>query len=457
MKVTKGAVNLGKEPIGTLLAKMAIPATIAMIVNGLFYVVDAAFVGIGVGTHALGGLAIVFPFQMFSIAIGSMFGLGAASIVARELGAKNIKRAEDTTGNAFMLSIIAGLLFFLLIMYYRHPLLMFFGATEGNLTYAEDYLIYIVSGFVFVFLSMVGVSVIRSEGNSSFAGWCMILGAAINVILDPILIMGCHLGIKGAAIATLIARAIQTLVSILYYMKGKSQLSLNLSNLRLQFSIVKEIIAVGAGTCFAQMSFSILALVMNLSLAHYGNDLYIAVYGVMSRILVFITMPLTGISHGFQPIAGFNYGAGKYVRVKQSVRLSLIVSTGICILLFLILFGFTKPVLSLFSNDTSLVAIGARPLKITVIFLPIIGIQIITFSYFQALGKVIPTLIVSLSRQFLFLVPLLIILPWFFGLNGIWYAYPTADLASVILSLLWIRTLSDITTPKTIEKKNVYA
>lgn len=435
----KKTMKLGTERIGPLFIKMALPSVIAMLVNGLYYMIDTVFVGRGVGVHALGGLAVVFPIQVLMIALGSMIGLGTASIVSRRLGENNTEGARTVSGNAVAMAIIVGIALALTVGLATTPLLRGLGATAANIDYGTGYLSTLLYGFVFVFLSFVGVNLVRAEGNAILAMSGMVLGAVINAALDPLFIFVMGMGVEGAALATVIARLICTLLYAAYFFRGRSLLRFSMKHLRLRFRVIREIVTVGMGTFLSQLSLSLLAVIMNLSLRHYGNDLYISLYGVLGRILIFVNMPILGLAQGLQPIVGFNYGARKLDRVKSALVVSIFASIGVGGMICAFLNGVPRAVLGMFTNSPEILAIGMGPLRITTMLLPVIGVQIIAFSYFQALGKPFAALVASLSREFLILVPLLLFLPLVFGLHGVWIAYPIADALSVVLCLVWMR------------------
>jgi putative MATE family efflux protein len=429
-------LDLGNDKPGGLLARMALPAIISMVVNGLYYLVDAAFVGWGVGSRALAGLAVIFPLQMLMIAIGSMIGMGGASIISRRLGAGENAAAGRAAMNAVSLSLLFGLLLTGLTIAIQRPLLFALGATDYNLQAAGDYLGFIQLGFVFVFLSMTGFNIARAEGNAKAAAFGMLLGTALNLILDPLFIFTFKMGVGGAALATVIARLLSTLYFTRLLKRNKNRVGIDLRALNLDPAVSRNLLFLGLGNFLGQFCLSLLAVVMNLSLRRYGSDIDLAVYGVLSRIHVFITMPLLGLAQGFQPIAGFAAGAGNVARVRKVTLRALTASLAIGAALFVLTAFFPTSVMGLFSSDSALILGGSGPLRITMILLPVIGFQVIGFSLFQALGDAAKTLLLCLSRQFLILVPLLLVLPRFWGVDGLWYAYPLADGLAALLSLL---------------------
>lgn len=435
-------IDFKSEKTGLLLAKMAVPAIISMIVNGLYYLVDAAFVGLGVGSMGLAGLGLIFPVQMFIIAWGSMLGMGTASVISVKMGENDSRSVVDTVKNAVVAALLSAAVFTGLCFAVQIPMLYALGATENTIGYALDYIKPLQSGFIFVFFSMVGFNIARSLGRAKEAGIGMTIGTVINLILDPLFIFTFDMGVKGAALATVLARVISTLYFLIILTKIEGSVLGSMKTGRLSRKVGFRIMALGLGNFMGQICFSIIAVIVNKNLTIYGTDIDLAVYGILSRIHVFITMPLLGLSQGFQPIAGFNYGAGELHRVRSVTLISIAASIiiGTVVMIFPVVFPGTF--FALFTDDASLIAAGAAPLRITLILLPLIGIQIIGFSLFQAIGDPVKTIIVSLSRQFIFLIPLLLVLPRLSGLVGIWTAFPIADAASVVLSVIMIIVLN---------------
>lgn len=433
-------LSLKNERIGVLIRKMSLPAIIAMLVNGLYYLVDAAFVGWGVGSSALGGLAVVFPVQMFTIAWGSMIGMGAASVISRRLGEDNLPGASNAASKAVRLAAASGLFFTLIAILARHRILVGLGATFDTFLDAAEYLDTLRIGFVFVFLSMVGFNIARAQGKAKEAGRGMLLGTLINLILDPLFIFGFGWGIYGAALATVIARGISTLYFILLLGGKAAAVPMNLrTGDSEEYVSYGEILFLGLGNFLSQVACSVVAIVVNRTIRELGGTIDLAVYGVVSRIHVFITMPLIGLAHGFQPVAGYSAGKKDWQRVSFAVKISLATAMGIGTVMLVPTLFTPSFIMALFSKDPALVAAGTAPLRISMALLPVIGIQIIGFAYFQALGDPRRTLIVSLSRQFVFLIPLVLLLPRLIGFNGIWIAFPSADLMAALLSLIMIR------------------
>lgn len=439
--------KLGQQKIGKLLLNMSVPAVAAMIINALYNMVDTIVVGQGIsllvnpdqGTYALGGLSIVFPIQMSFFAISGMIGIGGASIVSRALGDNNQEKAVNTAGNAFLLSFILGLAITLALALFSEKLLLAIGATENNLPYAQEYITYILPGIVNVFLSITGFNLVRSEGKSFTATIMMVSGAVLNIILDPIFVFVLELGVKGVAIATVLSRVLSLVLIILYFISDKSHLKFSFRHLIPKKPIVLEIFAIGSTSFFRQMSVSILATILNISLNYYGGDIAISIYGIINKCISFVMMILFGMVQGLQPIAGYNYTAKKPDRLKKALKISMIGATIISTTAFVIYFFFTKQVFQIFSRDDELIRNGIPALKTVITFYPLIGLHIIGSGLPQAIGKAGVALVITLSRQVFVLIPCLLILPLFFGLDGLWYSFPIADIIGFVITMSWLR------------------
>jgi len=428
---------LGTDSIGKLLFKLSTPAIIGMVVQALYNIVDTLFVGRAYGAEsvqAIGGLSIAFPIQMIIMAFGIILGTGGSSIISRALGARDPERAEKTLGNVFSLSLILSVLIAIPCLFYLDPILRAFGATSGILPYARDYLeIIIAGGVVFVF-GIAVQNLVRAEGNARLAMNAMLIGAGLNIILDPLFIFGFGMGVKGAAIATVLSQAVGSVWLLQYYLKGKGAVRFRSETLKPAPGILKEIGSIGIGSFVMEAAGSIMMIFVYNALSSYGGDVAIAVFGIAMRINSFIFLPLLGMAFGLQPIVGFNYGAKKFGRIVDAVKLSLAATTAFGLLGLLTISLFPEQLLGFFSADPEYLAVGKSALVIMVLGLPLIGFNIVATTVFQALGQARPSFLLSLSRQLLFLIPLVIILPRFYGLDGVWIAFPAADCLSLLLS-----------------------
>ncbi|MCY6485021.1 MATE family efflux transporter [Clostridium aestuarii] len=432
------SVKLGNEDVKKLLIDLSLPAMIGMIVNALYNIVDTMFIGNGVGTIAIGALAIAFPIQMIIMAFGQMIGIGAAASVSINLGKGDVEKADNVAGNSFFAVVLLSTLIMIIGLVFLEPLLEIFGATKNILPYAKDYISVIFLGSIFLSVSMSGNNLIRAEGNAKVAMFSMLIGTGLNIILDPIFIYIFKLGIKGAAIATIISQFASFIFVISYLRSGKSILKIKFHNLKPDISILKEIFAIGSAAFGRQVAGSIVAIVINNSLKFYGTELDIAILGTVNKVIMFLYMPLFGIVQGMQPIVGFNYGAKKMKRVKETVKLSLIAATTLAGIGFIVSQTLSVPIMGAFSSDNDFIINGAEVLRVVVLMVPVVGIQIVGASLFQALGKAMPSLILSLLRQVILFIPLVIILPRFMGLPGIWRAFPIADFGATVVTAIFM-------------------
>ncbi len=422
----------------SLLFKFSAPATIGMVVGALYNIIDTIFVGKGVGSIAIAALSIVLPIQLIIMGIGTMMGIGSASVISRALGKNKKDTARNVFGNAFILNLMISAFCMILIYIFMNKFLVFFGASAQVLPYAKDYAYITLAGFVFLSFSISSNSCIRAEGSPRAAMYVMGIGAVMNIILDPIFIFVMGMGIRGAAIATVISQAISSAYVILYILFGRSIFKINISVFKMKISLAREILFLGFPSFIRSAMAGFIILIFNRLLLFYGSDLYIAIMGIGLRLLSLIQMPLIGITQGFSTIVGFNYGAGLYHRVKKVLGIAAIWSIVIAGAGFLIMMIFPKPVISIFSNDAELIGKGINILRIVIIFLPFIGIQMLGGGLFQAIGKATPALILTISRQVLFLIPAAFLLPLAFGLNGVWMAVPVADFLSIVVTGGWV-------------------
>jgi putative MATE family efflux protein len=453
-KIEKNISDLGNKRIGPLLAKLAIPTTIGMLANSLYNVVDTIFIGRGVGTLAIAGIGIVFPIQIIIMAIAQLFGMGAASMVSRSLGKKDYERASNVVGNSFIASFIFGTFAAIMVFIFLNPMLRVFGATENILPFARDYLLIVTFGFIYFPFLVSTNNLIRAEGDAKNAMIVMLIAIGLNIVLDPIFIFGLNMGIKGAAYATIIAQFSGFLYISLYYILGKSSLKIRMEHFRMRWLIFKEMVTLGFASFIRQVSMSLLIIVVNNSLRAYGGDIAIAVFSVVNRVVMFVTMPLFGIVAGVQPMIGFNYGANNMGRVKGSLKTSVLTTLVIGAVFFIIILAIPSKIIGLFSTDMELINNGVFPMRMIALLFPFIGFQMIGAGFFQSIGKARPSIILSLSRQVLFLIPLILILPLLMGINGIWVAFPIADSPAILITGIFIyREISKINRLETVPEK----
>lgn len=435
---------LGNEDVNKLLLKLSTPVIVGMLVQALYNIIDTFFVARAYGTEsveAIGGLSIAFPVQMMIMAVGIFLGTGGASIISRALGSKEINKAEKVLGNVFTLNLVVSILIGIPCLLFLDPILQLFGATPGILPYARQYLqIIIAGGIVFVF----GVSVqniVRAQGNTRLAMNAMLMSVGLNIILAPILIFGFGMGMQGAAIATVLSQGLASAWLLGYCIKGKGAVKFRSETLKPDTKIIKEISAIGLGSFVLDSASNVMMIFVYNALANYGGDAAIAVFGIIIKIFSFVFLPLLGIAFGLQPIVGYNYGAKKYERILEATKLALAATTVFGTFGLLVMTFFKAQLLGLFSTDPEYMEMGKTALTIMVLGTPLIGINVITTILFQALGKAKPAFILSISRQLLFLIPLVVVLPGLYGLTGVWVAFPVSDFLAFILSgllLSWI-------------------
>jgi putative MATE family efflux protein len=440
------ARRLGQGSIPRLLLTFASPAIVGLIAQALYYVVDRIFIGKALGNDALAGMTVCFPFMLILMAFGMLVGFGGTALVSIRLGQQKKLEAERVLGNALVLLVVSALLATVLGLTLLDPLLILFGASAAILPYARDYLGIIVLGALFQIVGFGLNNIIRGEGNPKIAMSTMLLGVSLNALLAPLLIFGCRWGMKGAAVATVVAQAVSAAWVLAYFLGGRSLLRLRAQNLRLQWPICRTMLAIGAAPFAMQMAASVLNSILNHQLYLHGGDLAISVMGIIYPVMMMFFMPIFGINQGSQPIIGYNYGAERFDRVKQTLQTAVLAATGIAVLGFAVAMLAPAQVIWLFSHDqkslAALTGMGNHAMRICTLMFPLVGFQIVSAGYFQAVGKAPQALLLMLSRQVLLLIPLVCVLPRYFGLEGVWAALPTADLgASVLTAVCLFREL----------------
>lgn len=431
-------LSLEKGSIPRLLLKFSLPAVVGMLVNALYNVIDSAFVGRGVGELALAGVTITFPIVLLMIAFIMLIAMGATSLISIRLGEDRGDDAELIVGNSLTLFFIVGIIMTALGLIFLEPLLFLFGSTKDVLPYAAGYTKVILFGSIPMALGVGMNNFIRAEGSPKTAMKTMLIGAFTNIILDYFFIFIFEWGIKGAALATVLSHCLTALWVLYYFFSGNSVLKIRRENLKVSMKIFKEIAIVGFPAFAMQMTTSVQHLVLNRTLSHYGGDLALAAIGIIMSLTTLLMMPTIGISQGVQPIIGFNYGAKKYDRVKDTLKLSIIVATIIMTIGFLITRFWPGQLIGLFNQNPELIELGTHAMLIFFLCIPLVSTQVITASYFQATGKPRQSTLLTLSRQVIIFIPLVLILPRFFDLEGVWISSPLADTGAFILSITWL-------------------
>lgn len=432
---------LRHEKIWILLLRYSIPAIIAMMVTSLYNVVDRAFIGSmeGIGSIAIAGLGVTMPVFTLIIAFGMLISVGASTRLSIKLGERNKEEAEKILGNALTLSIIISLIITVLGLVFLEDILFILGASKDSISYAKDYMSVILVGSIFNLVAFSLNNAIRAEGNPKLAARTMIVGCVLNLILDPIFIFVFDLGIKGAAIATVLCQVVVCIWVTYYFIRGKSNLKLKKYNLKLDKDIVKNVFAIGMTPFAMEVAISITHIFTNNSLKAYGGDLAIGAMTALTSILLMFMMPVFGLNQGMQTIISYNYGAKQYERAKKTLILSIIMSIVILSFGFLVVQVFPEVFVGIFNKDSDLMEIAVRGININLITLPIMGISIVGPVYFQCISKVKHSMFLTLLRQFILFIPLIIVLPIKFNLDGVWLAQPIADFIAMIIVLLFLK------------------
>lgn len=431
--------DLGIKPISKLLVQQAVPASIGILILSIYGIVDTIFVGRWVGSMGIAAITVVMPITFLIASIGMSIGVGGASIISRALGAGNREKAFLTFGNQATLTIIIALSVVIIGSFFQDEILILFGGKGDILPYARDYFNILLLGVPFLAWAMMSNNVMRAEGKPRIAMFTLITPAVANIILDPIFIVGFGMGIKGAAWATSLSYIASASYALYYFLIGEGEMKLKLPNFKLKMPIVKEIFAIGIVTLARQGAISILAIVLNNALFSYGGAMSVSVYGIINRVMMFANFPVLGLTQGFVPIAGYNYGAEKWDRVKETIKTSIGSGTGIALIIFAGLMVFTTQLISIFTNETELIRMTVPAFRTVFLATPLLAVQLISSAYFQAIGKARPALFLALTKQGFCLIPLLLILPTIFGLDGIWWAFPIADILSASICFTYLR------------------
>ena len=460
--IQNNTVSLGTDSLGKLLARYAIPAIIAMASSSLYHIIDSIFIGHGVGGYAISGMAITLPIMNIAAAFGAMVGVGAAARISIRLGEGNKRAAEQILGNAVLLNIVLGVSIMLIFLLFLDPILIFFSggqAGEETLGYAREFMRVIMFGNIITHLYLGLNEQLRASGYPRKAMFIMILSMVICTILNPLFIFGFGWGVKGSAIATVIAQSICLLIQIHHYTSKKSFLRFKRESFRFKRSIVINIISIGMAPFILNVCASLVARFMNTALLDYGGtgvddviqtatigegvgDIYVGAYGIMNRVILLFIMVANGFNQGMQPIVGYNYGAKQYGRVLKTLKYTIICATCVTTFAFAIGMLFPEYVAALFveggnsAADQAMIQVVEQGLSIAMIMFPFVGFQIVAGGFFQYIGRAPMAMLLSASRQLLFLLPLLLTLTPKFGAVGAWMSMPIADSASVLVAAM---------------------
>ena len=437
--------ELENSPIGKLLYKYSLPSIVGMVVMSVYNIIDRMFIGQGVGPDAIAGLAITFPVMNVSAAFGVLIGGGAGARTSIVLGQGKRRTAEYILGNSIIMTLIFATIYLTLFAIFIDEVLILFGASATSLPYARDFMLYILPGLLFNNLTFSFCNIMRATGYPKKAMWANFIGAGLNVILAPIFIFGFKWGIKGAAVATDIAMFISMIYVQLHFINKKSEIHYKKGIYRIDWEILKPILAVGAAPCIVNTAGCVINAVLNNTIYKYGGDTSVAAMGIFMTFSQLAIMFVLGVCMGMQPIVGFNYGAKRFDRLKRAYWLTVAVSTGVCLIGTIASIFFPRYVAMIFTTDESLIAACEHAMPIANVVFWIAGFQIVTTNFFQSLGEATKSVFMSLSRQVIFLLPFLIILPPLLQLDGVWYAFPVSDfLASLIGMILLIIEMKKI-------------
>ena len=431
------AMELGTQPVGKLLMQYAIPAIIAMTASSLYNIVDSIFIGQGVGPLAISGLAVTFPFMNLGAAFGAMVGVGASTLISVKLGQRDYTTAQIVLGNVITLNTIIGVVYTIVCLMFLDPILYFFGASADTIVYARDFMEVILLGNIFTHMYLGLNAVLRASGHPQKAMYATINTVIINTILAPIFIYGFDWGIRGAAIATVIAQIVSLIWQLKILTNKNELLHLRRGIYHLQSKIVRNMIAIGLSPFCMNVASCFIVIFINQGLKEYDGDLAIGAYGIVNRLTFICVMIVMGITQGMQPIAGYNYGAQQYHRVNEVLKLAIWGATAVTTFTFLVGELVPELTVSIFTTDEGLISRAAEGFRISVLLFPIVGFQMVTSNFFQSIGMANKAIFLSLTRQLLFLLPCLIVLPQFMGAAGIWWSMPISDLiASIVAAVL---------------------
>jgi putative MATE family efflux protein len=435
------STQLGQASIPRLLLTFAIPAIVGMMAQALYNLIDRVFVGHALGSNGIAGTTVAFPFMLVVLAFGMLIGFGGTALISIRLGEKRRDDAERVLGNTTLMLLVASAFITLAGMLWLDDILVLFGASEVTLPYARDYLWIIVLGTVFQMIAFGLNAAIRGEGNPKIAMLSMLISVLLNAILAPIFIFGFSWGMQGAALATVISQAVTAAWVVAYFLGGKSILRLHARSLRFDGGICRQILAFGSPPCAMQLAASVLQSILNHQLGRYGGDLAISVMGILYAMFMMVAMPVFGLNQGAQPIIGYNYGAKQFARVKRTLEIAILAATAVMLVGFGVMVLFPSEVIGLFNReDQALLALGTHAIRLSTLMLPLVGFQIVSASYFQAIGKPKTAMLLMLSRQVLLLIPAVLILPYYFDLDGVWMAMPASDFAASLLTGICLLT-----------------
>jgi len=441
--------ELGTRPVGELLKQYAVPAIIAMLASSLYNIVDSIFIGHGVDALALSGLAVTFPLMNISTAFGAMVGVGSSTLISVKLGQKDYKIAQQILGNAVVMNVVMGIIFGALSLVFLDPILYFFGASDASISYAREYMQIILWGNVFTHIYFGFNALLRAMGHPKMAMKATIATVIVNTVLDPLFIFdtidlgfvqfsGAGWGIRGAAIATVLAQCISLIWQLRVLSDKREFIHLKRGIYRLKSYIVKEVLVIGLSPCLMNLASCFVVIFINRGLADYGGDYAVGAYGIVHKMTFIFVMIVMGFTQGMQPIAGYNYGAKAYDRVNKVLRITIALATAVTTLAFVIGEFFPGYVARIFTSDEQMIEMAVVGMRYNCLMFPIVGFQMVAGNFFQSIAQPGKAIFLSLSRQLLFLVPFIIIFPHFWGIDGVWISLPASDLVSAITAAIML-------------------
>ena len=430
--------DLGSAPIHKLLWKYALPAIIAMTATSLYNIVDSIYIGHGCGALALGALTVAKPFMDICAAFGSLVGVGASSLLAIYLGEKDYERANRVLGNVIVMNVILSAIVMVIGLIWLDPILFAFGASESTIFYAHEYMEIILYGNILTHIYFGLNALLRSAGHPRFSMVATMVAVVINIILDPIFIFGLDMGVRGAALATVISQAVAVVWQITKFMDRNELVRFHRGIWRLNKHITFRALAIGMSPFLYNIAHCLVVIILNNQLKTYGGDLSIASYGVINRLTFVFAMMVMGLNQGMQPIAGYNYGAKHFDRVQKSFYLTCAYATGVMAVVFILGEFFPELMTRMFTHDADLITQTIRPMRIICSTMLIIGFQMVTGNLFTSVGKAGKAIFLSLTRQVIYLIPLALILPSYFPnpLDGVWWSIPVSDTLSAITAII---------------------
>lgn len=443
----QAALELGQKPVGRLLTQYALPAIVAMTASSLYNIIDRASIGQVVGADAINGLTVTFPFMNLSAAFGAAVGVGASTCISVKLGQRDYKTAEHLLGNTVTLNVLVGLVFMVVSFVFLDPILRFFGASDVTLPYAREFMEVILAGNVITHMYFGMNAVLRASGKPRHAMYATLFTVACNIVLVIAFVWWFKWGIRGAALATITSQTLALCWQMWVFSDKTELLHLKRGIYRLEANLVRNIISIGVSPFLMNATACVIVIFMNNQFKRYGGDMAVGAYGIANTMGMLFFMFVMGINQGMQPIVGYNFGAKKFDRMMRCLGYSIFAATGVMIVGWLLAMLFPQLMARIFTTDDYQIALAADGIRINMVLYPLIGFQAVITNFFQCIGRVQVSIFLSLSRQLLFLLPLVLILPRFWGLNGVWYSLPASDgIAAVVTAVIMWNYMRKIKT-----------